>query len=201
MFIMIWYTTQEFYDFYLWLTNIESHSFDISGHVHVLILSNLFLQQEFRFLRQYLRRRRRQQKQHRQQQQQPQIIINDEIELARKEFGSHVHHHHQHQVDDIAFYPRFIQFQDEQFDKSKIDSMIDTKTINQKPSMNRKNESKSILWFDQSCLFIYLFTRFVSIIWDIILLQTAFFYHTTIEKLISLIWTVWCCHFLNSLCN
>lgn len=38
--------------------------------------------------------------------------------------------------------------------------------------------------------------RFILLIWDLILIQTILFYHTTLEKLLSFIWTIICIKFI-----
>ncbi|KAH9425360.1 hypothetical protein DERP_005965 [Dermatophagoides pteronyssinus] len=215
IFMLLWFLTQEFFDYYQWLTNIDyngygsNFSFDISGHIYVLILSNLFLQQESRFLQQYLR-------QQQQQQQYCQSKIEDddqdleEIEMARKSF-----HFHNNDNGDILCYPDFIQFTNDDDDDRKIvvstQSFSNMKSLPLSPPLSSSTLSspssaastmnqkmKPISGFNHTCIIINIFIKLISIIWDIILLQTIFFYHTTIEKLLSFIWTICCCHFLNN---
>ncbi|KAI7690761.1 hypothetical protein SSS_00857 [Sarcoptes scabiei] len=49
------------------------------------------------------------------------------------------------------------------------------------------------------CWIVLLCCYSLSIVWDLFLLQTALFYHTTTEKLISFIWTIFCAHYIDSI--
>ena len=51
-------------------------------------------------------------------------------------------------------------------------------------------QSKPFLW---ATLPVYLMVQCTSLIWDLMLLQTIFFYHTTLEKIVSFFWTILCC--------
>nr|XP_027200042.1 uncharacterized protein LOC113794147 [Dermatophagoides pteronyssinus] len=163
---------------------------------------------ESRFLQQYLRQ---------QQQQYCQSKIEDddqdleEIEMARKSF-----HFHNNDNGDILCYPGFIQFtNDDDDDDRKIvvstQSFSNMKSLPLSPPLSSSTLSspssaastmnqkmKPVSGFNHTCIIINIFIKLISIIWDIILLQTIFFYHTTIEKLLSFIWTICCCHFLNN---
>ncbi|UXI22015.1 ubiquitin-conjugating enzyme E2 G2 [Sarcoptes scabiei] len=269
LFFTIWFCSQEFFDLILWLTRSfnhhSNHGFDISGHVHILVLSNLFLLNEIRSIHSYLTVRydfdpssrtlecfnskRNFNSNTKNDQNSDENEDGDDCDGKQTDSNEIKHNrwilsifflleikHRYEERPEMA--RKIILMPEEQDDLVTakpvipifLDDSIDTQKFEQQTfsiehrtkqpakerhnlcseSFKKRNELNDCLVEQREtfemiriwsfwCWIVLLCCYSLSIVWDLFLLQTALFYHTTTEKLISFIWTIFCAHYIDSI--